>query len=408
MMKKAAALFLVLALLLTAAGCTDQSGTKRTPDSKQNDQTTLPSAATAEQDSDGTTDAPRDVTLSFLGCGDNIIYYGNVREAKYLAQGSEREYDFSPTYSNVADMIAQADISFINQETLMCGEGYELSYYPRFNSPQAVGDTLVSLGFDVVSMANNHMLDQGESGLAASIAYWRGQDVLPVGGYTDRADSEQLRVLTRQGVRIAFLSYTCGTNGMVCRDDSGAYVPYLNDETLPTVQEQIRRADEEADLVIVSAHWGDEGSFYASDAQKTYAQAISDAGADVIVGHHPHVLQPVVWLTGEEKGNKTLCAYSLGNFVAEQDDDYELVGGMLSFDIHVSGDKVALENVCLIPTVYHFNPSFYDNSVWLMRDYTAQMAQNHGISYYGNRTDLEKLRAYVTNTIDPEFLPEDF
>ena len=111
-----------------------------------------------------------------------MIYYGNVREAKYLAQGTDKTYDFSPTYEHVAPLISQADIAFINQETLMCGGGYDLSYYPRFNSPQEVGDTLQSVGFDVVNIANNHMLDKDEDGLAATIKYWNSKkDVLLIG-----------------------------------------------------------------------------------------------------------------------------------------------------------------------------------------------------------------------------------
>lgn len=399
-MKKTVAVLLAFALFL-CAGCAQKSDVEA-----QIEENAPPVySKSSEKEEESSDHAPRDVVLSFLGCGDNMIYYGNVREAKYLAQGTDKTYDFSPTYEHVAPLISQADIAFINQETLMCGGGYDLSYYPRFNSPQEVGDTLQSVGFDVVNIANNHMLDKDEDGLAATIKYWNSKpDVLLIGGYTDESDSKTIRYLEKEGVTIAFLAYTTGTNGLTCADGAGAYVPYLSTSHISEVTEDIQRARQMADVVIVSAHWGVENSFYPNEEQKTLAQAMADAGADVILGHHPHVLQPIVWLTASD-GRQTLCAYSLGNFVSEMSEDYQIVGGMLTFDIHVTDAGASIEQPQFIPTVYHFNSSFYDNAVWLMKDYTSEMASIHGIRYYGNVATLENLRGYVQRTIDASFLP---
>lgn len=344
--------------------------------------------------------------LSFLGCGDNIVYYGNVREAAAVAVPGGRTYNFAPTYQFVADRIKAADVSFINQETLMCGDGFDFSYYPMFNGPQDMGLDLVDLGFDVVGMANNHMLDQGGSGLEACIKFWKSQPVLEIGGYTSEEDFTY-KIYEKDGVNIAFISYTYGTNGLVLYDGYEAYVPYLDEET---VRRQVSeaKADPEVDLVIVSVHWGTEYVFQPTEEQKNYAQIMTDSGADVIIGHHPHVIEPVEWLTAPD-GSKTLCAYSLGNFIGEQSNDYSMVGGMISFDIVKKGSSAHIENPIFTPTVYYFNSSFYSNCVYLMTDFTEALAASHGIGpAYGNYTSLDKLRSYVTNCIDAEFLPDDF
>lgn len=394
----------VLALILPSCGLIRPAGSGDGPASESTD---APVAISPAQTDAPETDAPppaEKTVLSFLGCGDNIVYYGNVREAASVAVPGGRTYNFAPTYTFVADMIASADISFINQETLMAGEGYEFTYYPTFNGPQDMGLDLVDLGFDVIGMANNHMLDKGGSGLLATMEFWKTQPVLQIGAYENEADYNTPRILEKDGVKIAFLSYTYGTNGISLGAGYDLAIPYLDEETVRTQIEGVRG---EADLVFVSVHWGEENHFAPSDYQKNYAEIMTEAGADVIIGHHPHVVQPVEWLTAED-GSKTLCVYSLGNFIGEQAQDCNMVGGMISFDIVKEGDDSYVENPVFIPTVYYFNASFYGNCVYLMEDFTDQLAASHGISAYGNYTSVEKLRRYVTDTVDAEFLPESF
>ena len=239
---------------------------------------------------------------SFIGCGDNIIY--GTKEAVIHAQGTERKYNYKPYYDGVSNIIKEADIAFINQETLMCGDGYSLSYYPRFNSPRELGYDLHELGFDVVNIANNHMLDKGADGLSKTIEFWKSfNDILMIGGYEDIEDYDNIRILEKDGVKIAFLSYTQMTNGLSKPASSPLAIPYTNDED---IVRQAALAKQTADLVMVSVHWGNEGSFIPTQEQKRLAQLFSDCGVDVILGHHPHVVQPVEWLNGKD-GNKTLC-----------------------------------------------------------------------------------------------------
>jgi len=349
---------------------------------------------------------PRPVTVSFVGGGDNIIYLGNLMDASLRTEPGGRTYNFKPAYEDIAPLIAEADISFINQETLMCGEGYAYSYYPRFNSPRDLGYDLAELGFDVVNIANNHMLDQGGAGLAATIDFWNSLPVTLIGGYTDREDFDRIRIVQRQGLKIAFLAFTQHTNFIPLEAGSPLVIPYIDEEI---IARQIASARGQADLVIVSMHWGDAENVFAPDAgQLRTAQLIADCGADVILGHHPHVLQPIQWLTGAE-GNRTLCVYSLGNLMAEMSRDYNLAGGLITFDITgIPGQGAAVENVRFLPTFFHYNSAFTYNYIYLYRNYTEELAASHGLSYYGRTTTLAALRKYVTDTISAEFLPEDF
>ncbi len=349
---------------------------------------------------------PKYEKVSFVGCGDNIIYVGNIRDAEYNAIEGGRQYNFKPTFERVSPQIADADIAFINQETLMCGEGYEISFYPCFNSPQDLGYDLVELGFDVVGIANNHMLDKGSAGLAETIKFWKNQDVLMIGGYENEADYNNIRVMEKNGIKIAFLSYTYGTNGITKNPASPLVIPYIEDEV---IKSQIEAAKAVSDFIMVSIHWGNEDQFMYSDEQKRVGQLIADAGADAIIGHHPHVIQPIEWLTGVS-GNKTLCVYSLGNFAAEQAYQYNMVGGMIEFDIvQVDDGKPYLENVVFEPTVYHYNKNLMSNTIYYMKDYTPDLAEKHSVkTFFGNRFDYDTLYQYVYDTIPPEFLPEEY
>jgi len=346
-------------------------------------------------------------SLSFIGCGDNIIY--GTKEARIHAQntGSSRPYNYKPYYADVSDIINDADIAFINQETLMCGDGYSLSYYPMFNSPQELGYDLKELGFDVVNIANNHMLDKGADGLESTISFWKDMDgVVMTGGYENQQDYDTVRYIEKDGIKIAFLSYAEMTNGLTKSPYSDVVIPYLDDQV---IIRQTQKAKQEADLVMVSVHWGQEGAFTPNDEQKRIAQLFADCGVDVILGHHPHVLQPVEWLCGKD-GNKTLCVYSLGNFMAQQAYDYNMVGGIISFDIVYSEDfEPYVDNAILLPTVFHFNGSFTGNNVYLMENYTPELAAVHGVrTYYGHTLSYDRLLKYATDTIDESFLPTFF
>lgn len=340
--------------------------------------------------------------LTFAAVGDNIIYQAGLTDAKNRSDGS-RPFNFLPNYTNIAETIASADIAFINQETPLAGEKYGYSDYPLFNSPQSLAEDLITVGFDVIAMANNHMLDMGTNGLADTIAYYKtlSDRVTMIGGYENEADFNTPRIVERDGIKIAFVAFTYATNGLSLSQNSDIYIPYIDDEA---IESSIAAAREQADLVFVSMHWGDENVFQPNNGQKRVAQLIADCGADVIIGHHPHVIQPMEWLEGEE-GNKTLCIYSLGDLIAVMTRASNMLGGLVTFDIVQEGDEFRIENPIFNPTVFHFGPSYYNGKIYFLSDFTPELERTFG-NVYGITDGYNELSAIVKELIDDEFLPE--
>ena len=343
-------------------------------------------------------------TLRFVAAGDNMAYFGNVRDAAQNAKGTGKKYDFTPSYTDVKAFIADYDLRFINQETLMCGEGFDLSYYPRFNSPTELGDAVIDAGFNIVGLANNHMLDMGERGMLAALDYWDAQSgITHIGSYHDRAEFDEIQVIEKNGISIALLAFTYGTNGISLRAGAEAYVPYLDEDT---VREKVLEAEKLADLTVVSVHWGNENTFTPTGEQRKYANLITECGGDVILGHHSHCLQPIEWIEAGE--NRALCIFSLGNFMSEMAQDYNILGGMLTFTVEKFGQdgKAKVVDPLFYPTVFDYSRSFYHNHIYMLTDYTDAQAKAHGIAYYGNHTTLDRLYGYVQKVIDSAFLPE--
>lgn len=342
-------------------------------------------------------------SYSFVAVGDNVVHTGIWLEAKQRAQGREgREYWFAPVFDEIADMIRDADIAFINQETLMGGDELGNSNYPRFNGPQDIGRDLVDLGFDIVNIANNHMVDKGEVGLRGTIDFWESQPVVMIGGYRNYEDYKKIRTIERDGLKIALLSYTYSTNGLSLPQNSEFYIPYID---YAEIAAQVGAAKKVADLVFMSIHWGEENMFAPTAHQVSLAQYMADLGVDVIIGHHPHVVQPITWLTGKDGGD-TLCIYSLGNIVSLMVAPYNMVGGVMTFDITEGEDGWFIDNPVFVPTVFFYATNYFSQKIYLMRDFTEELASRMGTKNYGFSTNLSQLRGYVTNTIHPAFLPE--
>ncbi len=414
MAKRITALLLSLVFILSlVASCGNQGG---------NDDPAFDSDGTKESESTGTPDTELDVplekTVRFLAAGDNIIHECVYLDAKSVAAsvGGAEEYYFDLMYSEVEEAISSADIAFVNAEGPLDTD-YAPSGYPNFNAPKEAGAALVNVGFDIINLANNHMLDlYSGRGMQGTIDYWKDKPVTTLGAYESRDDYDNIRIVEKEGVRIALLSYTYGTNGISLGGNTpNLYIPYIDDGE---IENQIEKAKGISDLIFVSMHWGDENTMTPNAEQKRLAQLIADSGADVIIGHHSHTLQPIEWIEGKN-GNRTLVTYSLGNFLHTQLNSKNLVGGVLIFDIKVKdGEKPTIENPVLVPTVCHYtaNTAVLDSldyykrenlKIYWLSDYTEQLCKSHGSQYWGNFT-LETLRSYVTDTVSPEFLPESF
>lgn len=372
--------------------------------------TKLPENDPEELPEDEPKDEPKDdgTRLTFVAVGDNIIHSAVYEDAMRLASVSEYDgdYYFDPIYENFADTFKNADITFVNQETMIAGDDFAIAGYPNFNSPAEIGDTLARLGVDVVNIASNHSYDWRGRGLLNCINYFESSPITAIGAYKDKEDYENIRIIEKEGVKIAFLSYTYGTNGYTAGAGYESLVVPLIDNA--EIARQVKRAKDVADLVFVSMHWGIEGStdyFGTSYDQRESAQAIVDAGADLIIGHHPHVIQEVKWKDRQD-GGKTLIAYSLGNFLSTMHYPRNMFGGLLSLEIVKDEEGVRLENPLFVPTMTHYSKSRDRLKLYFLEDYSEELYNTHGTTLKDGSWSYEKIVNKVKEVIPSEFLPE--
>ena len=285
------------------------------------------------------TPEPEHYKAEFFFTGDALIH-GTVWMDADLGNGS---YDFLPILENIGRLSEGYDLKYYNQETILGGTELGLHGYPTFNSPQEVGDAMVNLGFRLVSTANNHSLDQGLTGINRSCEYWRKQEeqygVHMAGTYDSQEAHDALNVYEINGITYTFLSWTYGCNGLL-PPEGYEYIVNIYPEHVDELLDQVKRADEISDVVIVAMHWGTEYSMEANDEQRELAQKLSENGADIIIGNHPHVIQPIEWVND----GKTICYYAMGNMVSAQIDEPNLVGmvGGVTIEKTVDGDNTTI------------------------------------------------------------------
>ena len=311
--------------------------------------------------------------VSLLAVGDNVIHERLFTYAdKNKGESNDGTYDFLPSYQYMNDQISAADIAFINQETIIGGDEIGPAGYPAFNTPEQMAADLSTLGFDVVNGASNHSLDKGYSALANSIDIWNQyEDVSFIGLYDSPESNNTIPIIERNGIRFAFLAYTFSLNGAEL-DMPNDYCVKLFDEEVIT--QDVQKAKEISDVVIASAHWGVENDYTLNSLQTGYAQLFADLEVDLVIGHHPHVIQPLEWIEGKNK-NQTLVAYSLGNFLSTMETVDTQLQGMLSLDFVKKEEDVTIENVVWTPLINHFGDGTFN--VRPLHDYTDELNASH-------------------------------
>ncbi|MCL2548479.1 MAG: CapA family protein [Symbiobacteriaceae bacterium] len=339
--------------------------------------------------------------LSLIAVGDNLIHYPIYEQAFDAVSG---DYDFCDSYAPVRDLFSVADIAFLNQEVLVAGEAYGISSWPLFNSPQQLArDMAEFLGVKVVNMASNHILDKGLGGMVASREVWLQHGVLPLGCWQDTQSENGIQYLDIAGVRLAFLAYTYGLNGLDLADWQGWHVGLLEDRQ--QLERDILLAREDADLVILSLHWGYEGASEPSSEQLDLAFFLASLNVDLVIGHHPHVLQPIEQLLRAD-GLYMPVYFSLGNFISNQNGSLaNLLGGMAQIEIYRDEfGEVRLTNPRLIPLVTHYNTGFTETYVYPLADYPVSLAQQHGILNVNSRFSIDWLNNHLRTVIEEVYL----
>lgn len=327
-----------------------------------------------------TTATTSDVTTaSVIAVGDNL-YHQSLIDAGASEDGN---WNYDKIYTHITDAIKDADIRMIDQETVFTTDHDSVSSYPSFATPTEVGDAIVKAGFNVVESANNLIDDFGEGFLTDTLNFWKTKypDVTLLGIHDSQEDADTVKIREVNGIKIAFLDYTYGTNvgGIEGKD---YMIDMIRKEKITTM---IQKAKQQADCIIFVAHWGTEDETMPNEYEKQWAAYLMEQGVNVIIGGHPHVLQPYGRIS-DGKGNETVVFYSLGNFVSTQQKLEELLGGMAKFTIQktVENGKTSIQILTptVEPLVMHYNSDAGEFGPYMLSDYTEELASQNGVQKY--------------------------
>lgn len=329
-------------------------------------------------------------SFTFIGVGDNL-YHGALYYRQRMAGNG---YNFDTYYDGTRGYSENADLAYINMETICNGdEHYELSSYPLFNGPKEVIDAVYNAGFDWWSISSNHSLDTGANGLLEQLntIHEKYPDIITTGSHTSLEDKNTPIVKEINGIKVGFLGYTYGLNGLIVPEDKEWLVSMINKDQMKIDMEALSKV---SDIQMVAMHWGVEYSTSISEEQKDLTKYLNELGAEVIIGTHPHVIEPAEIYHGENQD--TLVYYSLGNYTSAQDAAPRMVGGMASFTVNYDPNtfETSFTDVKFIPTVTWFDGGFNDWKTYTLADYNNDLYATHRHVY-----DFDLSKEWVTNFV---------
>lgn len=282
-----------------------------------------------------------DTEITFVAFGDLIAHEPIYRYGLQSGEG------FRFLFENFKGLLSQSDVAMINLETPLTDNPSLYGDYPRFGTPAEVGQEIAAAGFDVVTCATNHALDRGSYGIDFTKKFFDTNDVICLGIQTaEEKENRPYEIITHNGVRFALFNYTYGTNGIPLPENHPYMVHLLENEE--EIKTDIEQAKEDADFVIVFAHWGTENSGEPDALQQKWAEVFLDSGVDVVIGTHPHTLQPFELLTSDT-GHQMLIYYSLGNFISAQPEKACVKGGMARFTVSLTSTGYQITDYSLQP-----------------------------------------------------------
>jgi poly-gamma-glutamate capsule biosynthesis protein CapA/YwtB (metallophosphatase superfamily) len=297
-------------------------------------------------------------TIQIAAIGDILLHKPLYEDAYH-----DGKYSFNNMFQAIAPLTKEPDFLLANMESTPGGASLGFSTYPKFNSPSEIVDALKNNGVDMLTTANNHSLDKGERGILNAIQYYKKLNMPYVGSFESQADHDRIRVQDVNGVKLAILSYTYGTNGEKVPNGKDYLVNYIDEGTISSL---IREAHKVADLVIVCLHWGEEYQPEPNLFQKKLAEQLSEEGADIIFGSHPHVLQPAEKII-RTNGKETMVFYSLGNFLSGQTLPNTDIGGIATVSVTLNDQNgnrsITFNQIDFLPT-YVYQEKYHHYSVW--------------------------------------------
>lgn len=302
------------------------------------------------------------------------------------------DWNYDEVYSLVKNQISGYDIALAVQTTSFTDDHNMVSGSPAYATPTEVGDALATAGFDVVASASDHIDDNGSSNISKTLNYWSSNhsDITVLGIHGDQTDADTVKVIEKNGIKVAFLSYTYGSSTGNLTDEQSYMVDYFQKDK---VTADIAKAKEISDCIVLSAQWGPDANSIPTEYEKEWANYLLSQGVNVVIGSRPQVLQPYELLT-DGQGNEMLVFYSLGNFASGAEESPRLLGGIGEFTIEKSTAEgepaIKITNSSITPTVMHYNTTESVYQIYPLADYTDELAAAHSIHNMENPGSFTK------------------
>ena len=351
-------------------------------------------------------DTAEPITFTLTSLGDTLCHNTQYWDA-YNSQTDE--YDFSYIYEDIKNYTLSSDITIGSLETTFAGKEKGYSNYPTFNTPDSLATALKDIGVDVVSLAGNHALDYGYNGLCRTIDVFDNIGLSHLGTYKTAEDQEKILIKDVKGVKIAFINYTYGTNGIPVPSGKEFCVNLIDKDF---IKKQINQAKEQnVDMIVACMHWGTEYRTTANSEQKDLANFLFENGVDVILGNHPHVLEPMEKKTITLQDGTTkevFVVYALGNFTADQRDEITRDSTILNLTITKNSDsKISIDKVNYVPIYMYKNTNVSTHKFKILdiektiKDYEEGTNTSINSTVYNNlKKQLEKIKSILGDEIN--------
>ena len=349
--------------------------------------------------------SPNDISMCMVG--DLLIHDPILNYAK--SEMINNKYNFDFLFENIEKYIKEYDIKIINDEVLISGPKYNITGYPRFNSPIELSDSIVKAGFNVILKATNHVNDKNEEARLADLNNWkRFSNIKVLGSYENKDDAEKITFFEIKGVKIALLNYCYGSNRKIKKNK---YI--MNKLQFNKLKNDVEKSrNEGAELIIVMPHWGKEYSLKINEYQKKWTKIFFELGVDLVIGTHPHVIQPVEVIEDKKRNKKMYVFYSIGNFInytseSKKDVFKRFLGGLAHIIIGKEKNKIIIKEVKFIPLITHIYRASNKVTTFKVKDYNKKMAKKNYVKKKDKSFSYKKIFETFKNIVDNKFLDFD-
>lgn len=343
---------------------------------------------------------PDDITINLAVIGDIMCH-----NTQYMDAYKDGIYDFSYVFDDIREELKKADISVGNLETTFAGKDRGYSSYPSFNTPESLAWAIKDAGIDLLSTANNHSLDTGYTGLESTINYLDEAEILHTGTYKSQETQNQTTIVEVKGVKIAFLSFTYGTNGIPIPEGREYCINLINDDFI--INRLNLAKEQNPDIICVFMHWGEEYETTPNSEQQRLAKLLFENGTNIILGSHPHVLQKMEKVDFEYDGklSEGFVIYSLGNFVSGQNKDNTRNSIILKLSITKKGTgEIVVDSANYVP-IYTYRGNTDIKKYKVLNIFKALENYNSGNQYITS-SDYDLLTSEynkIISTVGPAY-----